>query len=53
MRGDGNEPIKRFQTPFKDWKPLIDGGNVVFRVCKCGNMDEQMMKSEEMDRKRS
>ena len=24
-----NELIKCFQTPFKDWKPFIDGGKVI------------------------
>ena len=43
--------MKRFQTPFEDRKPLIDGGNVVFRVCKCENVDEQMRKREETDRR--
>ena len=48
-----NESNKCFQTPCEDWKTLIDGGNVVFRVCKCENVDEQMRKMEEMDRNRS
>ena len=48
-----NEPNDCFQTPFEDWKPLIEDGKVIFRVCKCGNVDEQMRKMEEIDRKRS
>ena len=43
-----NEPIKHFQTSFEDWKPLIDGGNVVFRVCKYGNVDEKVRKKKKI-----
>ena len=42
---------KCFQTPFRDWKPSIDGGNVVFRVYKYGNVNEQMRKIDEIDRR--
>ena len=49
----GNEPNKCFLTLLRDWKPLIDGGNVIFRVYKDGNVDEQMRKIEEMDIKLS
>ena len=40
-----------FQTPLEYWKPLIDGGKLIIRVCKCENVDKQMRKIEKMDRK--
>ena len=32
------------QTPLDDWKPLIDGGKMIFRVCRYENVDKKMRK---------
>ena len=40
-----NETNKCFQTLFKDWKPLIDDENVVFRVCNYGNVNEKIRRN--------
>ena len=29
-----------FQTLFRDWKPLIEGGKVIFMIYKGENVDE-------------
>ena len=41
MYREWNELIKSFQNPFEDWKPLINGGKVIFRVWKDENVDKK------------
>ena len=47
-----NESIKCFQTPFEDWKPMIDGGKMILgfknmkiliKIYKIENMNKKLI----------